>query len=181
MIRVIGILFLFILLTVPGAWGEPWLQISVDEIGAASPVRAFAAMPIRLATAVYQAVPTKYHKDALEYGFDLTKIAQTADRLAIGEKTTVESEGITLQMAKFDREEPGNETPSFVVVNINDANIQFPLLLTGAAVKALTYFFEELQPVKEELRVVVEQAKTCPPGRILWCTDQYDTLEVSLK
>jgi len=181
MIRSMFVIFLLVLFAVPFGHAESWLQVSVDEIGAASPIRAFAAMPIRLATAVFQAVPAKYHQDCLDYGFDLKKLAQTADALAIGAKTTVESEGITVQLAKFDRKETSNEKPSFLVVTINDANVQFPLLLTGPAVKALTYFFEELQPVKNELGVVIERAKDCPPGRLLWCTDQYDTLEISLK
>lgn len=179
--RVFYILCVFCFSCRLSAEAEPWLQLAVDEIESASPIKALAAMPVRLATAVYNALPPRYHEDAREYGFDVRQIAQDVDRLPVGENTTIVRGTIHLRIAKFEKDEPNANRPSSLVVKMNDTSISCPLLFTGAAVKALTFLFEDLKPVKEQLGIVIENVKTVPPGRILWCTDQYDTLEISLK
>ncbi|MFH1743739.1 MAG: hypothetical protein ABIH23_32440 [bacterium] len=160
---------------------EPWLRVSVDEISSASPIKALATMPVRLATAVFQAVPPQYHEDALEEGFDLSAISRTLESLPEGEQTTIVHEDISVRAAKFSKEDAEARRPSFLVVKLNGTEISCPLLITGTAINILTLMFEELKPVKEELRAVLDEAKTVPPDRLLWCTDQENTLEISLK
>lgn len=160
---------------------EPWLQITADEIESASPIKALVAMPVRLATAVYNALPQRYHEDAREWGFDLQQISQDIERLPIGKKTTIVRGTIHVRISKFEKNEPSATHPSYITVKLNDTRINCPLLLTSAAVKVLTYLFEDLKPVRDELKIVIDNVKTVPPCRLFWGTDQYDTLEISLK
>ncbi len=173
----IGLLFLWSTV----AFSEPYLQVSVDEIGSASPIRALAVMPVRLATAAYNAVPESLHKDALKEGFDLKEISQKIEKLQVGQSTTFEQQGITVKASKLEREPEEPKQSSYLVVKIDKTEIACPLAITTGAVKILTFVFKDLQPVAKQLEVAINEAKNVPPSRLLWCTDQERTLEVSLK
>ena len=160
---------------------EPWLQVSVDEIGSASPIKGIAVMPVRLATAAFQAVPPKYQAEALKEGFDLAEISQDLQRLPVGQRISIVSDDITVRVAKFDKDSGTTTHPSSLVIKIDNTEISCPLLVTGVAIKILTVVFKDLKPVEEQLKAVMFEAKTVPPGRLLWCTDRRDTIEVSLK
>jgi len=153
----------------------------VDEIGAASPIRALAIMPVRLATAAYNAVPENLHKDALKEGFDLKEISRKIEKLQVGESTTFEQEGITVKASKLEREPEGPKQSTYLVLKIDETEIVCPLAITAGAVKILTFMFKDLQPVAKQLETAIKEAKSVPPGRLLWCTDQEQTLEVRLK
>ena len=129
---------------------EPWLRVSVDEIKSASPIKAITAMPVRLASAAFQAVPQKHRKETLAEGFDLSVISRTLETLPEGQQTTIAHEDISVRAAKFDREDAGASRPSFLVVKLNGTEIKCPLLLTGTAINVLTLVFEDLKPVKEQ-------------------------------
>jgi len=181
MMRAAAILCLFFLPCALSTDAEPWLQVSVDEIESASPIRVLAAMPVRLATAVYSALPERYHEDAREWGFDLKQISRDIDRMPVGEKTTIVRGTVTVHIAKFEKQEANPVRPSTLVVNVNGTTISCPLFFTGAAVKILTYLFEDLRPVRDKLAIAIDNVKIVPPGRLLWCTNQLDTLEISLR
>lgn len=181
MMRGLLILCVFFLPWALSVTAEPWVRISVDEIQSASPIQALAAMPVRLATAVYNALPRRYHEDAREWGFDVEQISRDIERLPVGKETTIVRGTVRVHVAKFERKEPDAVRPTSLAVSVNGTTVNCPLLFTGAAVRVLAFLYKDLRPVRDKLRIAIDHVKIVPPGRLLWCTDQSNTLEISLK